>query len=443
MKTLPSDGLSAAAEKIGFLKVLGEVKRELKVVHDREVKKMEDDVDNAGYKTEDTLGGEGHHHIKHAAKIVGDEAEDREKVVVDKIAPPEVLQPASSASSSSSSSSPSGSPSSPRALFTPTQLNALDSLTTDARRDLLEVIRKVEAETESKSRALSGDKARQKRIQLREGALIHEASSRLKKDVLDSLHSVKLAEGFLRGEGPKARTAYLRSVIMETEKNLQADKEIFVSRAHSLGPDGKLTPTPEREDGGSDGDLAKAKAPKASSLFKDENPHRVVAPPEVLQKDDEEKGEKEDSKKKDKKKSKDGDDDDDDDDDDGDDEVAEELKVAMGRMKEFAKERTDELATDVTDYVEKHLRAISAADRRRLTHRIVQGAVNRFSSDIRAARGTMLAAADKLKGASDQFKQVFAKELLKKAHNRLKEDYNKARREGIKSIQTMLKRAAT
>ncbi len=149
LKTLPI-GATHRVASLGFGRVLDEVKRELKLVHARRVKEMEQMAEGSSDERDFWEGKGKREKKKSKEKSVHDdddkeeekksgEEEDSGRIVqpakyetkkkVVRIKPPEVLQPPTEAAR--------------KELFTETQLKALDSLTTDARHDLLEVIRKV------------------------------------------------------------------------------------------------------------------------------------------------------------------------------------------------------------------------------------------------------------------------------------------------------------
>ena len=109
-------------------------------------------------------------------------------------------------------------------VFTKTQLKALDHLTADARRDLMGVIRYVEKVTQRKAKDLEDASPEdKKKMELMEGRVIRQASERLKRHVLRSLHTVKMTKAFLKTQSMAERNHFLRSIITQTEKTLEHD----------------------------------------------------------------------------------------------------------------------------------------------------------------------------------------------------------------------------
>jgi hypothetical protein len=60
----------------------------------------------------------------------------------------------------------------------------------------------------------------------------------------------------------------------------------------------------------------------------------------------------------------------------------------------------------------------------------LSGAVDLFQKDLSTARRTVSSAKGKLTGTTKKYREMFAKDLIDKVQERLREDYAKARRQG-------------
>eukprot|EP00163_Fabomonas_tropica_P028479 TRINITY_DN5807_c0_g1_i1.p1 TRINITY_DN5807_c0_g1~~TRINITY_DN5807_c0_g1_i1.p1 ORF type:complete len:879 (-),score=265.06 TRINITY_DN5807_c0_g1_i1:1058-3694(-) len=487
LRTLPLVGITPALLEAGFLQVKDEINTELFAMALKFANQAKEREADAPVQTRRVRRAPRQHRRPHHTQLTPEDQKFLNSVTdldisseaelgADKevVAPPSILQAAPKIQPHSD-------------VFNAKQLEALDRLTTDARHNLVKLIHAIEKATLESTKKLKSMPAQARRLQVREGKLIHQASNKLKKEVLDTLHTVQRAKSFLKTETIEQKNKFLRTIIMQTEDHLNDIYVKFLAKARALAPQAPPPPPPalptneasvkvqkvkvekgEEEvpsaaallgggdgdgngNGNGNGDTTTAPATPAAGQTNGivapaaTMPRKVPANSEetekivdavvdrashnvrrFVQKDvDHATNQVERHMEHYSKHVRRG--------------LSAHnkvlLKSVVKKITKYASKKIDRIASDMVDAAALQLGSLSQEERAKIVKAVVKQAVAQFKKDVGKVTTTATAAEEHLRGKGDDYVKEFIMSLREKATTRIDEDFEKAENKGRDLIE--------